>query len=261
MEAPRNRKSGRTVINVRGKRDRRERFNNFLKRLWKSRLSDDNKALIFLTAAMSVALEDGEPEEIKLVTRGHGLDEEQAGGKAALPPPTEKPKEKEKKAAQTEVPANIHTRLVVRDWEYIIPSFNTPQDTREKAPAMHRDLIGLSHSAFSSLILEQAMASNPFLIGSNAESPVSEPVAVGRDLETNRLISVSDAARRRGLYVLGRSGTGKSWLLVNLILQDVSHGHGVVFLDPHGNAIDEILRRATFSADPRSADYILYNPV
>jgi hypothetical protein len=54
-------------------------------------------------------------------------------------------------------------------------------------------------------------------------------------------ITIGDEERRAGLYVLGKSGTGKSTLLVNMIAQDIKNGHGVFFLDPHGEAIDDLL--------------------
>src|SRR4051812_40644598 len=56
-------------------------------------------------------------------------------------------------------------------------------------------------------------------------------------------ITIGDEERRSGLYVLGKSGTGKSTLLTNMIAQDITNGHGVFFLDPHGEAINDILLR------------------
>lgn len=47
--------------------------------------------------------------------------------------------------------------------------------------------------------------------------------------------------RRRHLYVIGKSGVGKSKLLELFIRQDVSYGHGLCVIDPHGELIDQIL--------------------
>ena len=49
--------------------------------------------------------------------------------------------------------------------------------------------------------------------------------------------------RRRHLYVAGQTGTGKSTLLLNAILQDLEHGMGVAVIDPHGDLIDDVLAR------------------
>jgi hypothetical protein len=49
--------------------------------------------------------------------------------------------------------------------------------------------------------------------------------------------------RRRSLYVVGQTGTGKSTLLTNLILQDLEKGEGVIVFDLHSELIDDVLRR------------------
>jgi hypothetical protein len=49
------------------------------------------------------------------------------------------------------------------------------------------------------------------------------------------------ADRRQHLYAVGKTGTGKSTLLRNLILQDIAAGEGVGLIDPHGDLADEIL--------------------
>ena len=49
------------------------------------------------------------------------------------------------------------------------------------------------------------------------------------------------ASRRQHLYIIGQTGTGKSTLLRNLILQDIEEGRGVAVIDPHGDLADDIL--------------------
>ncbi|MBI2356714.1 type IV secretory system conjugative DNA transfer family protein [Candidatus Dojkabacteria bacterium] len=49
--------------------------------------------------------------------------------------------------------------------------------------------------------------------------------------------------RRRHAYVLGQTGSGKSWLLVRMILQDIYNGDGVCFIDPHGQTAQMVLDR------------------
>ena len=50
-----------------------------------------------------------------------------------------------------------------------------------------------------------------------------------------------EADRLRHLYVLGKTGTGKSTLLSNLIAQDLRAGNGLAVLDPHGPLVSEAL--------------------
>ena len=68
-------------------------------------------------------------------------------------------------------------------------------------------------------------------------------VVLGHDVETGQQIWIDDIARRSGLYLLGRMGMGKSAIAINTALQDITNGHGLFFLDPHRDAIDNLLRR------------------
>src|SRR5215472_4945485 len=47
--------------------------------------------------------------------------------------------------------------------------------------------------------------------------------------------------RRRHLYVAGQTSTGKSTLLLNLIVQDLAAGQGLAVLDPHGDLAETVL--------------------
>src|SRR5579864_9085761 len=71
-------------------------------------------------------------------------------------------------------------------------------------------------------------------------------------------VTIGDVERRSGLYVLGKPGMGKTNLIINMILQDIAHGHGLCFIDPHGDAIEEVLKRLP---EHRKDDVILLNPL
>ncbi len=63
--------------------------------------------------------------------------------------------------------------------------------------------------------------------------------------------------RTRHTHLVGASGTGKSTLLVQLILEDLRAGGGLAVLDPHGDLVDEILGRFP---EEREDDLILFDP-
>jgi type IV secretory pathway VirB4 component len=47
---------------------------------------------------------------------------------------------------------------------------------------------------------------------------------------------IKRADRRGHMYIIGKTGTGKSTLIANLALQDILSGEGLALLDPHGGA-------------------------
>lgn len=83
------------------------------------------------------------------------------------------------------------------------------------------------------------------LLGYNDYRNVQTPVVLERD------------DRRRHLYMIGQTGTGKSTLFKHLILQDIHNGDGVGLVDPHGDLIEDILPHIP---KERAADVILFDP-
>jgi len=63
--------------------------------------------------------------------------------------------------------------------------------------------------------------------------------------------------RRRHFYIVGKTGTGKTTLLKNMAVQDIKDGHGVCFIDPHGEQAEELL---DFIPEERVKDVIYFNP-
>jgi CxxC-x17-CxxC domain-containing protein len=63
--------------------------------------------------------------------------------------------------------------------------------------------------------------------------------------------------RRRHMYIIGKTGMGKSALLRNLVVQDIVKGRGVAFVDPHGETAEEVLR---FVPKNRINDVVYFNP-
>jgi Helicase HerA, central domain len=66
------------------------------------------------------------------------------------------------------------------------------------------------------------------------------PVCLGARTSGDAVMLDGDE-RRRHLYVVGQTGTGKSTLLLNLIAQDLAAGAGLALLDPHGDLAEATL--------------------
>ena len=63
--------------------------------------------------------------------------------------------------------------------------------------------------------------------------------------------------RRRHVYVVGKTGMGKTVMMENMVIQDIKEGKGVGFVDPHGEAAERLL---DFVPSNRVNDVIYFNP-
>ncbi|MEK7545973.1 MAG: type IV secretion system DNA-binding domain-containing protein [Patescibacteria group bacterium] len=73
----------------------------------------------------------------------------------------------------------------------------------------------------------------------------------------NRRFGIKTDDRRRHVYVIGKTGMGKTTLLENFVLSDIYAGHGVCYVDPHGDTADKIL---DFIPPWRIKDVVHFNP-
>lgn len=72
-----------------------------------------------------------------------------------------------------------------------------------------------------------------------------------------RSVFVSEDDRRRHMYIIGKTGTGKTEFLKDLVMQDIRNGKGVCFMDPHGDAVRDLLE---LIPPERAEDVIYFNP-
>jgi len=100
-----------------------------------------------------------------------------------------------------------------------------------------------------------------WIYAKRAPAPEKVPTAglylgksVYRGLE--RPVYITEKDRRQHIYIIGKTGTGKSHLLKDLILQDIRAGKGVCFIDPH-DTIDLIL---PLIPPERAEDVIYFDP-
>ena len=79
-------------------------------------------------------------------------------------------------------------------------------------------------------------------------------VFIGTDRITGQPFSIDTS---KHVNIEGMSGVGKSTLLVNLFIEHIHQGHGGIFIDPHGDTADQILRLIPKS---RMRDFIWIDP-
>ena len=81
----------------------------------------------------------------------------------------------------------------------------------------------------------------------------------GRTIFKNRetIFGIKDIDRRRHIWAIGKTGTGKSTLIANMAIDDIKKGRGMAIIDPHGDLCDIILN---YIPKNRINDVIYFNP-
>lgn len=72
-----------------------------------------------------------------------------------------------------------------------------------------------------------------------------------------RKFGIKTDDRRRHMYVIGKTGMGKTTLLENMILADIYAGHGCCYVDPHGDTAEKLL---DYIPSWRINDVVYFNP-
>ena len=95
-----------------------------------------------------------------------------------------------------------------------------------------------------------------------APAPVNLPgegLILGENIyrSVRTLVKIKKDDRRRHLYIIGQTGTGKSGFLQEMVRQDIAKGNGVALLDPHGDLFEQTLKNIPRE---RVQDVILFDP-
>lgn len=95
--------------------------------------------------------------------------------------------------------------------------------------------------------------------GKQAPAPVDTPsdgitIGINRYGAEETKVRFGPNDRLRHCYVIGQTGTGKTSLLKNMIIQDMQRGEGVAYIDPHGTDIEDILA----AVPPNRVEDVIY---
>lgn len=123
--------------------------------------------------------------------------------------------------------------------------------------------IELSLNEASSILHFPTGKSKPHELAESSATSAPAPVFSNKDgiiIGTNTYkgqttdIIFAREDRVRHSYVIGQTGTGKTVMLLNMIIQDIKNGDGCCFIDPHGNDIEKILA----NIPPERIDDVIY---
>ncbi len=121
------------------------------------------------------------------------------------------------------------------------------------------EMAALYHFPNAQYNKSQAIAWQEFKIAPAPHNLPEEGLLLGYNISRGekREVRIKRDDRRRHFYAIGKSGTGKSTILENMIRQDVQNGEGVCVVDPHGDLVEAIL---PYIPRERADDVILFDP-
>lgn len=88
------------------------------------------------------------------------------------------------------------------------------------------------------------------------KNPIT-PLAVTNWRDIRQIFGIKEKNRRGHMYVIGKTGTGKSTLIQNMVISDIKDGNGLCLIDPHGDLAEGIL---DFIPKRRIKDVVYFNP-
>lgn len=174
--------------------------------------------------------------------------------------------------------ADVHMRNLLSSFlQYNMPPFNGLRVKKREKNDVLKDFIFRVFRDYGnkSILNTEELASlwhlpTPYietpnikwLVSKKAPPPVnlpSEGILLGRNIyrgqETKVFMQRDD--RRRHMYVIGRTGSGKTEIMKYMSVQDIKNGEGLCIIDPHGDFIEDILPHIP---KERAEDVILFEP-
>ena len=143
------------------------------------------------------------------------------------------------------------------------PNLNTPGDHEdsESTAVDLRMLVSTDRNLLRSLLPSINAIKELDLPKSYSPPPNNLPregILLGKNL--GQEIYLSEKDRKRHTYIMGATGTGKSTLIFNMVMQDIQSGKGVCLIDPHGDLYTEVLRNIP-EQRWKKGDVVLFDPL
>ncbi|MCA9387603.1 MAG: type IV secretion system DNA-binding domain-containing protein [Candidatus Andersenbacteria bacterium] len=180
-------------------------------------------------------------------------------------------------SAPTEQMAQLELNGILSSFtQYNAPRLNGFKQGKERQRALVTNFIFRYFNKRETMVLNTAELASIFhfptrftetpkilwLGSKKAQPPLGLP-SEGISLGTNTYrgvsqeIRIANEDRMRHLYLIGRTGTGKSTLLENMIVQDIRNGEGLCVIDPHGDLVENVLLQIP---KERAEDVVLFSP-
>ena len=151
----------------------------------------------------------------------------------------------------------VFTRLKGKQSKLAAKAFSFRQFNQKKAmPLAMDELATLAHFPAAGVQSAHQFKQSH---SQTAPAPSSMPgegtlLGINKHRNVEKEIFISGEDRLRHFYIIGQTGTGKTTLMKNMIVQDILRGDGVCMIDPHGTDIEDVLG----AVPPERADDVIY---
>ena len=122
---------------------------------------------------------------------------------------------------------------------------------------MCKEGVIVAGSSFALLIFDVVGQQNGSMPENINDSNAVTRFAVTNYRDIRKIFGIRQKNRRGHMYVIGKTGTGKSTLLSNMVISDIRDGRGVALIDPHGDLAERVLDCVP---KERINDVIYFNP-
>jgi len=138
--------------------------------------------------------------------------------------------------------------------EYIYRMFNKPHTFKLNL----KELATMYHFPLEISELSQLKQESSKIAPAPSNTP-KEGVVIGKNVFRHRetMAAMTPLDRLRHFYAIGQTGTGKSHLFKQMVVQDIKNGDGVCFIDPHGSDIEDIMQ---YIPPERIDDVVYFDP-
>ncbi len=144
------------------------------------------------------------------------------------------------------IPGVVIKHLGSMDGELCTNIWNDPLDNASVLPDFAARILALEPIMNETMIgIELSEEKVKPIPVSHKNTKDKGAVAIGRAVSTTGVkqnITIGETDLKRHYQIIGQTGTGKSTLLANIILNAIEQGHGLTFFDPHGTTIDVVLK-------------------
>ena len=120
-------------------------------------------------------------------------------------------------------------------------------------------LSNIPNIAWGKNLLGEAPENLPIINKDSSEQSKNDTNVIAETVFKNKKVKygLMRADRRRHVYVIGKTGTGKSTLLANMAINDLKHDEGLCIIDPHGDLVETLLN---YIPKRRINDVIYFDP-